>query len=153
MIVGQVWSHKLTSEEVAAHFPSGKLLGSWGGVLEVAANDAIVMPFPHGGEVYCINEELFDDTYRLVDRRSHVPTQEELLVEWTAVLQDEAGSLHREAAVVFAKRAVANDAEEPGLAAAHKMTHDHHRDIELWLGGDDDGDDDDGTHRTHEREM
>ena len=111
------------------------------------------MPFPHGGEVYCINEELFDDTYRLVDRRSHVPTQEELLVEWTAVLQDEAGSLHREAAVVFAKRAVANDAEEPGLAAAHKMTHDHHRDIELWLGGDDDGDDDDGTHRTHEREM
>ena len=60
---GKVWSHKLTPDEVVEHFPNGRFLGKWGGVVKVAAGDVVVMPYPAGGEVYTVKGPFFDSTY------------------------------------------------------------------------------------------
>ena len=71
----------------------------------MAAGDALVMPYPGGGEVYSIKGPLFDATYALEDPQSRVPTHDELVAKWSIVLQKKEGSLHRKSEVVFAKAA------------------------------------------------
>ena len=102
----QVWSHKLTRDEIAEHFPSGLFFGKWGGLGDkVVAGDELLMPYPMGGEVYSIKAALFDKTYVLEDPQNRVPTHEELLAEWTTVFQNKEGGLHRKSEVVFIKAA------------------------------------------------
>ena len=86
---------------------------SGGGLVAVAAGDALVMPYPGGGEVYSIKGALFDTTYAFEDPQSRVPTHDEMVVEWTTVLQNKEGSLHRKSGVVFAK--AAGDNNDPAV--------------------------------------
>ena len=76
-----------------------------GGLVEVAAGDIIVMPYPTGGEVYAIRGPLFDNIYALEDPQSRVPTHDELVAKWSMVLRNKEGSLHRKSEVVYAKAA------------------------------------------------
>ena len=61
-------------------------------------------------QVYSIRRSLFDDTYSLDDRRNHLPTQEEVLVRWTAELQNGRGGVHRKPGIVFAKAVSSTEA-------------------------------------------
>ena len=106
---GKVWSHRLTHDELALHFPSGKLTGKCtcvslvltsplcynyrlsivlvcdvllgGGIVEIAPGDVVVMPFPDGGEVYSIKGRLFDSTYDPEDSQCRVTANEALAVK------------------------------------------------------------------------
>ena len=64
----------------------------------------IVMPYPKGGEVYSIKAPLFDSTYVLEDPQSRVPTYEEVISEWSAVIQNKE-TIYRKSEVVFIKPA------------------------------------------------
>ena len=100
---GKIWSHRLAADDVANFFPDSAFFGKWGGLVEVATGDAMAMPYPSGGEVYCIKAALFDATYGLDDRRDHVPTQDEMVCHWATVLQNDERSIYRESDLIFAK--------------------------------------------------
>ena len=74
------------------------------GLMSAEPNDALVILHPQGGEVYIIEGFLFCDIYQLDDRRHHCPTQVETIEKWSALLQNQAGSLHFESRAVFAKK-------------------------------------------------
>lgn len=95
-----MYAHKLTSEEAKTYFPKGRFFGKWGGLITVAADDYLAIPYPQAEEIYAIKRGLFEKTYML-DEPSSVPTQEELLAKW-AVALNEMGSLYGEHDVVHA---------------------------------------------------
>ena len=97
-----------------------------GGLAEVSANDWIVMPYPFGGEIYSIKEDAFAKTYRR-HRPLQIPTKDELIAEWVAVLQNEA--VYRKTKVVFAK---------PILSDGVIQKINDETMVELWVGGLDD---------------
>ena len=125
--VGKVRGQRLTPEAVAQYFPGGRLIGSWGGMVQVAAGDMIVMPYPGGGEIYTINSSLFDKTYQLEE--NYTPSQEEAVAHWADLLQNEEGSLYRKEGVVFAKTTV----EDP---EAQKARGGGFLDVELTIVGE-----------------
>ena len=99
------------------------LLG--GGVVEVISEErpVLAMPYPAGTEVYCIRGALFDETYQLDDRRTHVPTQHEMLGNWMAVLQNKAGGLYRESDLVFRENVLGDDEKDSGGDEVEFSTH------------------------------
>ena len=90
--------------------------------MAVSEGDAIVMPYPTGGELYSIKGSLFDNTYVRDDLQSRVPTHEDILAEWSSVLQNNDGSVHRKTEVVFVKNAAGNHSHN---ASARKATDEH----------------------------
>ena len=67
---GMVWTHELTETDVMRSFPNGQFMGQWGSVVNVTTNDFLAMPFPGGGEVYCIPGALLSATYEPVKLKS-----------------------------------------------------------------------------------
>jgi len=86
------------------------------------------MPYPQAGEVYAVEESLFNSTYQLDDRSKHHPTQKELISKWTPLLQNEPGSLCFESGDVFAKPVFEKRQESPN-AIEENETHE----IEVWV--------------------
>ena len=116
----------------------GRCVG--GGLVKVEAGDAIVMPYPAGGEVYSIRGPLFDNTYTLEDPQSRVPTHEELVVKWSSKLQHKEGSLYDESEIVFAKATVNDHQSVQKVTDESKsMTKDETSgvtEVELWIRED-----------------
>lgn len=105
---GKIWGHELTGEEIAAKFPSGKFIASWGMPMVVEDGDFIAMPFPSGGEVYRIERAAFVKSYAPGGK---VPTQAEVIADWEdEVGQD--GNIFFKATKIHAKVAEENGSLE-----------------------------------------
>ena len=111
---GKVWAHTLTPDEALT---CASYWGKWGGVVEVAANDTIVMPYPAGGEVYSIKASLFHGSYSVATGsggadgvaeppvpvrtgldeldEDHTMMELEAMAEYEAAALNAAGDLHR----------------------------------------------------------
>ena len=107
---GKLWAHELSNEEVAAHFPAGKIISA-GAVMKVKAGDVLVMPFPGGGAVYRLEKQTFDEKYANAvsgdERRGsiiggYIPSQSETLVYWQNKIKT-SGSVYRKTAKMHAK--------------------------------------------------
>ena len=80
-----IWAHKLTAEDVAIFFPSGRLTLSSGKQTAVRSGQFITMPFPECNSVNVTDEVVFDETYQpSVDAATGSPVvlQAECLRQW-----------------------------------------------------------------------
>ena len=59
---GQVFAHLLDKYDMSLYFSTGVLVNKFG-THPVHVGDALAMPFPNGGEVYVIRNNLFAHTY------------------------------------------------------------------------------------------
>ena len=97
----KIWAHELSKSDVATHFPSRRFVGGNGNDVVVTPGSVLIIPFPDGGELYCIEKEIFDKTYvSAVD--VGVPSQAETFAEWGRKIET-SGKLHRKIATVHAK--------------------------------------------------
>ena len=112
---GRVWAIELTSSDISTHFPSGQFLATWGSPTRVRAGDLLVIPYPSGGQLYCIGRTQFAQGFKpaftsRVARSvpgGRVPSQAEVLSLWQSELQ-QPGQIYIKTAKVHAKEAHEN---------------------------------------------
>lgn len=67
---GKIWARKLLSDEIKTNFPAGMFVAGWGSNVNVKAGDYLAMPFPAGGEIYCIASDELAVTYKELELNS-----------------------------------------------------------------------------------
>lgn len=99
----KVWAREISLDEVTTHFPAGLLVASWGSPTEVLSGDFLALPYPNGGELFCIKRAVFKRRYTPLEQR---PFQQAAFSDWAGTLRDE-GKVYFKTASIHARQATA----------------------------------------------
>lgn len=92
----RLWAHELSESDVVAHFPNGCFSHSNGTEVIVKPGDVLVIPYPEGGELFCLEKHVFQSMYAYMishgslahaDDCESAISQTEMLVKWENIIK------------------------------------------------------------------
>ena len=104
---GRIWARQLSNDDVAKHFPTGKMISNWGTIIPVKAGCFLTMASPFVGELSVVDCGAFFHNFTRVNgempqTNEHVPSQSDVISQWKSRLQH-FGRLYCKTATVHAK--------------------------------------------------
>ena len=118
--MGKIWAHELSASDAAAHFPAQAFIASWGSPMTINPGDFLAIPFPLGGELYCIHKQAFGNTYTMHTLDGYVPSQAEALTHWEGELCE--GRTYCKTAKVHAKLSLSDGEFPPTVLGREKYS-------------------------------
>ena len=86
-----IFAREVSEDECAYHFPSGRFVGRWGGIVTVSAGDYLATPSNTADAVFAIPKGLFAVLYEMYSQETtEAVSQSEALAYWKGGLQLEA---------------------------------------------------------------